>query len=183
MAVTWAFSWDSGGWRQDGALTGLQGCGELKAQGLRLGVEGRADSRGLQVLHQLGLGAPGRVVLDAVVAAQKHREAVLQEALRGAHEEPARPRLHVVLPEILQEEEEARASGMSTSKWPGTWDPQLPLGVLADAEGDRLGLSALPPTSWAALGGSLPSDILIYGLGRTPVPKRLGPEDFPVALP
>lgn len=76
-AVTCAFSRDSAGWRQEGALTGLQGCGELEAQGLSLGVEGRADSRGPQVLHQLGLGAAGRVVLDAVVAVQGHRKAVL----------------------------------------------------------------------------------------------------------
>ena len=88
---------------KDGGLTSLQGCGQLELQGLGLGVEGRADSRGPQALHQLGLEAPGRVVLDAVVTAQERGKAVLQEVLRGAHEETAGPHLHILLLKVLEE--------------------------------------------------------------------------------
>lgn len=96
------FQQGGGGCRGDEALTSSQGCGQLEAQGLSLGVKGRADGRSQQVLHQLGLGAPGCVVLDAVVAAQGHREPTLQEALCGAHVEPAGPRLHIALLEVLE---------------------------------------------------------------------------------
>lgn len=84
----------------------MQGCGKLEVQGLGLGVEGRADSRGPQVLHQLRLEALGRVVLDAVVTSQERGKAVLQEGLCGAHKETAGPYLHVALLEVLEEEEE-----------------------------------------------------------------------------
>lgn len=111
------------GWGRTRALTSSQGCGELESQGLSLGVEGRADSGGLQALHQLRLGAPGRVILDAVVAAQGHREAVQQKALRGAHKEPAGPHLHVVLLEVL-EEEEGGAENICNFNFHAAWDPQ-----------------------------------------------------------
>lgn len=51
--------------------------------------------------------------------------------------------------------------------------------MLGDAEGDLGGLSALPLTSWAALDWSLPFGVLTYGVHRTGVPERLGPEDLP----
>lgn len=38
------------------------------------------------MLHQLGLEAPGLIILDAVVAAQGGWEAVMEEALCGAYE-------------------------------------------------------------------------------------------------
>lgn len=96
---------------KDGGLTSSQGCGKLEMQGLGLGVEGRADSRGLQVLHQLGLEALGRAVLNAVVTAQERGEAVLQEVLCGAHKEMARPHLYIALLEVLEEEEEGEEEG------------------------------------------------------------------------
>lgn len=64
----------------------MQGCGKLEAQGLCLRVEGRADRGGPKVLHQLGLGAPGLIIVDAVIAVQGGWEAVVEEALCGAHE-------------------------------------------------------------------------------------------------
>lgn len=63
------------------------------------------------MLHQLGLGAPAGIVLDAVVAAHECREASVEEVLRGAHEQLTRPCLHILFLEVLQEEEEG-----------GTWD-------------------------------------------------------------
>jgi hypothetical protein len=62
LARTWG---GNRGW----GLTSLQGRGELELQRLGLRVEGRADSRGPQVLHQLGLGTSCCVVLNAVVTA------------------------------------------------------------------------------------------------------------------
>jgi hypothetical protein len=65
-------------------LTCLQGCGKLEVQGLCLRVKGRADRRGPKMLHQLGLEAPGLIILDAVIAAQGGWEAVVEETLCGA---------------------------------------------------------------------------------------------------
>lgn len=97
------------------------------------------------MLHQPWLGALGNVVLDAVVAAQQPREAVLQEALRGAHKEPAGPHLHILLPEVLEEEEEENIWNFNFQR---RWDPQPPTPLQGDAGGGSLvGLSVLSPTS------------------------------------
>lgn len=55
------------------------------------------------MLHQLRLGAPGLIIADTVIAAHRGREAVMEEALRGAHKQMARSRLHIVFLKVLEE--------------------------------------------------------------------------------
>lgn len=53
------------------------------------------------MLHQLGLGPSGLIILDAMIATQRGWEAVMEEALCGSHEQLARPSLHIVFLEVL----------------------------------------------------------------------------------
>lgn len=88
------------------------------------------------MLHQLGLGTPGLIILDAMVATQRGWEAIVEEALCGAHEELARPCLHVVFLEVLGEWEVGvhfraarkqgairRALGKPLLLLPSSWQP------------------------------------------------------------